>query len=158
MDTTMPKVYAKQARADLDHKAAAWRKLPGSRPHGGWVRAIRDALGMSAADLGDRMGLSQARVSQIEAGELDRSITLGTLERAADALGCDVVYALVPRLPLEQMVQEQALAKARQRLAPVAHSMALEDQTSTPNSAVRIQLESLAQQLIDRRGLWSRSG
>src|SRR5215217_7999866 len=88
-----------RARSALDRRLADWRRLPAreARPHGGWVRAIRDALGMSAADLAERMGVTQSTVARLESSERDGRIQLDTLQRAADALDCDLVYALVPR-------------------------------------------------------------
>jgi hypothetical protein len=44
------------------------------------------------------------------------------LQRAADALGCDLVYALVPRQPLEQIVAGRARDVSRDQLARVDHS------------------------------------
>jgi DNA-binding Xre family transcriptional regulator len=71
----------------------------GQRPPRGWVRAIREALGMTTAELGQRMGLTQSRVSQIERSEELGSIRLDTLERAAQALNCQVRYVFVPNEP-----------------------------------------------------------
>ena len=72
----------------------------GQRPPRGWVRAIREALGMTTAELGQRMGLTQSRVSQIERSEELGSIRLDTLERTAQALNCQVRYVFVPNEPL----------------------------------------------------------
>lgn len=97
-------------------------------PRGGWVKAIREALGMSAAQLGERMGRSQTAISQLERSEQRKTVQLDSLERAAEALGCVVVYALVPRRSLETMINDQALKVASAHLSPVHHSMALERQ------------------------------
>lgn len=63
----------------------------------GWIRNVRLALGMSGVDLARRMGISPSRVSQLERAEPTGEIKVTTLERAADAMGCDVVYVFVPR-------------------------------------------------------------
>ncbi len=141
-----------RARRKLDERLAPVAATVGARPRSGWVRAIRDALGMSAAELGARMGVSQARVSQIERAEVDHAVKLATLDRAADALGCKVVYALVPNEDsLEAMTLRQARRVARRDLDRVSHTMRLEDQSSGVDAA---EVEELARRLTDRRGLW----
>jgi predicted DNA-binding mobile mystery protein A len=134
----------------------AWRKLPakGARPRGGWVRAIREALGMRADDLADRMGVSQPSLTRLERNERMGSVRLDTLQRAADALECDVVYALVPRRSLEQMVNEQARTRALERLGRVAHTMALEDQALS-NEQLERRVGDLADMYLTMPGLWS---
>ena len=124
------------------------------RPHRGWIRAVRDALGMSGPELAARMGVSQSTVSDLEASEAADRIQLSTLRRAADALGCDLVYVLVPRTGLEEAVAARARAKAAAHLGRVAHSSRLEAQEVGADAHDR-QLDELAAQLADRRGLWS---
>lgn len=123
------------------------------RPHRGWIRAVRDALGMSGAELGQRLGVSQQRVAAIEQAELRFSIQLDTLERVADALDCHLVYALVPRTSLTGAVGAQARRKAAQLLRRTAHHSRLENQAS--NDSVDARIKDLAEDLADRRGLWS---
>jgi predicted DNA-binding mobile mystery protein A len=127
-----------------------------SNPGRGWIRAIREALGMTTSQLANRLGIAQPSAVGMEKSEALRSITLETLERAARALDCTLVYALVPRKPLEQMVQERARKKARERLHAISHSMALEDQR-VPTEDEQDQLERLANKLIDGPGsaLWN---
>ena len=96
-----------QARRRLDERFRRLRPLADEpRPHKGWIRAIRDALGMSSTELAARIGVSQQRVSQIEQGELQETITLETLRRAANALDCDLVYVLEPRTSLDEAVRK----------------------------------------------------
>src|SRR5674476_229027 len=119
------------ARRQLDKRLMPVRGLPDgalARPAAGWVRALRDALGMTAQDLAARMGVSRVAVNKLEASEQAGTVQLDTLARAADALGCDLVYALVPRVPLEEQVRRQAEVVARAELGPVATTMALEAQ------------------------------
>lgn len=144
-----------RAREALDRRFDGWRQLPagGARPHGGWVRAIREALGMTTAELGERMGLSQSVVSRMEQSERSGHIQLDTLQRAADALECEVVYALVPRRPLDDMVTERARALAEQRLRRVGHTMALEEQL-VDDAAMAAKLELLIEQYRGAPGLW----
>lgn len=124
-----------------------------ARPQAGWLRAVRDALGMSTRDMAARLGVTSMAISKLEASERAGTIGLDTLSRAANALGCDVVYALVPRIPLEQQVQRQAEAVARAELRPVATTMALEDQSLDAQAAQSLVEDRIAE-LINSRGLW----
>jgi predicted DNA-binding mobile mystery protein A len=125
-----------------------------ARPAGGWLRAIREALGMPQAELARRMHVADTTIGKLEAGELAGTAQLDSLERAADALGCDLVYALVPRVPLELRVEEQARTKAIASLAAVEHTMLLEDQGSSTNGLDAL-LSDEAAAWRDRPGLWS---
>lgn len=84
---------------------------------------------MTMAQLGDRLGVTAPRVAALESAEVSGSVSLKTLERAAEALDCRLVYVLLPRTPLAEMVAERAEALARRRLDAVRHHMALENQS-----------------------------
>ena len=126
-----------------------------ARPPRGWVKAIREALGMTTAQLAKRLGISQPSAVGLEKAEAAKVITLETLERAARALDCTLVYVLVPRKPLETIVRERAREKARERLRTISHSMSLEDQRVHEEDEHE-QLERLAQKLLEGPGsaLW----
>lgn len=142
-------------RRRLDQRFGTIRPaLDVSPPHRGWIRAIRDAMGMSGSQLADRMGISPKTVHDIERSEAAGTIKLETLRRAADALDAELFYVLVPRDSLETMVQDQARAKAAAILEPVAHHSRLEAQSVSAH-ALDDQLAELAERFVDRRGLWS---
>jgi predicted DNA-binding mobile mystery protein A len=126
-----------------------------ARPPRGWIRAIREALGMTTAQLAKRLNIAQPSAVGLEKAEASKSISLETLERAARALDCTLVYVLVPRKPLEQIVQERAHERARARLRTISHSMTLEDQRVREEDE-REQLERLVQKLLEGPGsaLW----
>src|SRR4051812_34546583 len=110
----------KDAIRHLDQRFKALRPLAGSpRPTKGWLRAIRDALGMTSAQLAQRLGVSQPRIIELEKSEANGTVTLNTLQRAAQALGCRLVYALIPEQPLEKTVLERANRLAQQQLSAV---------------------------------------
>jgi len=68
----------------------------------------------------------------MEKGELDGSISIKTLEKAAQGLGCRVVYALIPEEGSLQIMREmQALKKARQMNQYTELHMGLEDQATS---------------------------
>jgi predicted DNA-binding mobile mystery protein A len=144
------------ARRQLDKRLIEIGNLDLTRPPRGWVKAIREALGMTAAQLGARLGVSQVRALALEKGEVNGSVTLASLERAARALDCQLVYALVPRKPLEELIEERASILARKQLQATRHTMALEAQ---PVDSVEeaAQLKLLKQQLIGAAGsrLWA---
>lgn len=105
----------------------AAREIP--RPPKGWIRAIREALGVTSSEIATRMGTSRQLPLQLEKSEAADRITLKSLRAAADALECDLVYALVPRArTLAETARARTLAEARKLVARVEHSMALEDQ------------------------------
>lgn len=126
-----------------------------ARPPRGWVKAIRDALGMTAEQLGTRIGVSQVRALALEKAEASGRITLASLERAAQALDCRLVYALVPRKPLDELVEERAAKLARQKLQATRHTMTLESQ-AVDAADEDAQLKRLKQELIGQAGsaLW----
>lgn len=97
-------------------------------PVRGWIKAIRDALGMTTAQLAERMGIRQPSVVALEQSEVRGTIELATLRRVAEALDCTLVYALVPNQPLDTTIRERARAFARRQWRPVEHSMLLENQ------------------------------
>jgi predicted DNA-binding mobile mystery protein A len=99
-----------------------------SRPNLGWIRSIRMALGMSGKQLAERINVKPPRIVELEKAEVQGNITLRSLQRAAEAMGCDVVYALVPKGNLESILKNQAQKTAQRNLENVAHSMRLEKQ------------------------------
>ena len=111
---------------------------------------------MSTKDLAERLGVTQQTVPDLERSEQRGTIKLETLRRVADALECDVVYQLVPRDSLDDLVTQQARRKATEHLRSIAHHSRLEDQSVTPDDAAA-QIDELAARLIDRRGLWAES-
>jgi predicted DNA-binding mobile mystery protein A len=145
------------ARRSLDKKLSSLReeaKL--ARPHRGWVKAIREALGMTTAQLARRMGVSQPRITELEYAEIGDKVTLGTLRRAAEAMNCTLVYAIVPvKSSLEETLLDRARHKAARILGDVNHTMVLENQNLTQEE-IKGELEDLANSLISKkvRILW----
>jgi predicted DNA-binding mobile mystery protein A len=97
-------------------------------PVKGWLRSIREALGMSGKQLGERVGVSQPRVVQMEKDEISGAVTLKTMRQVAEAMDCVFVYAVVPRTSLEETLRQQAKKVAENRLSRTSHTMLLEDQ------------------------------
>jgi predicted DNA-binding mobile mystery protein A len=113
----------------LDEYFQTLKSEPGLRrqaPSRGWIRAMRDALGMSAVQLADRLGVSRAAVYQLEGREVSRTVSLKQLDKAADAMDCDVFYTLVPRSTVEQTIRTQSKKKAEAKFYKANLSMGLE--------------------------------
>lgn len=145
------------ARKNLDKRLNFLRNSEAlARPSRGWIRAIREALGMTTTQLGKRMGVNQSTALGFETAEMSKGTTLETLERAANALDCRLVYALVPRKSLEALVEDRARNLAKKHMRATSHSMALEDQRVDDDDE-REQLERLVRKLIEQSGsaLWA---
>ena len=152
----MPRVshqVSVRSRELLDGHFEEWQHLRQlARPPRGWVRAVRDALGMSAAALAARLGTTAGAVTRLEQSEAADRIRLDTLRRAADALGCDLVYLLVPRRPLNAIVRDRARELAHRQVSAVEQTMRLEDQAT---GRAKEMEDRLVNQLLERGGLWS---
>lgn len=117
----------KLIREQLDKKIDKFKPVLNTPvPKVGWVKTIREALGMSTYDLADKTDLDQSRISRIESSEAKQEIKLSTLHKMADGLGVKFVYGFVPEADLEAVVRKQALMIAKKRLKRIDHSMKLE--------------------------------
>jgi len=125
-----------------------------SMPPRGWIRAYRDAVGMTAAQLGSRMGISRAAVSQLEQSEVEGTVSVASLRRAAEAMDATAHCVLVPNSSLEDTVVRRARQVAEKDLAAVDHSMRLEDQAVESGPAERLLAEHI-REVIDSRRLWA---
>lgn len=152
MKSNFADLRLKQLDTALDH----WREagLP-PRPPSGWLKAIREALGMTASHVARQIGVAPSTVLRLETSEADDTISLASLRRTAEALGCELHYALVPRRSLADTLAARATELAAQRLAAVSHTMALEAQ-STSRESVEAQTRADAERLLagSRRVLW----
>lgn len=140
----------------LEDRLRSYRPALGSsRPAGGWIRAIREALGMTHRQLAQRVGRKPQTVLDLQSREASQTIQLNTLRELAEALDCELVYAIVPRKPLGAMLEGRARAVARERLRRTGHSMELEQQglgVREQDRAVEREVERLL--AGSRRYLW----
>ena len=131
------------------------REIP--LPPKGWLRAVRDALGMNGRQFADRLGVSPVRVSRMESDELAGALSLNTLRKAADALDCKLVYGLVPITSLDDTVRQQAIRKAKKRLERTSHTMALEAQELSSAGKEQAFDELIEKMLRDQpKNLWDK--
>jgi predicted DNA-binding mobile mystery protein A len=118
------------------------------RPQKGWIRAIREATGITLREMAKRLGKVPSLALYLERSEADYRISLGNLREAAEALGCQLVYALVPKNGSVQDLSEQrARAKAAENVRAVEHTMALEDQAV---GGVEDKIEEETRRLLER--------
>jgi predicted DNA-binding mobile mystery protein A len=144
------------AYEQLDKRFSKLRPLAQvARPSRGWIRAIREALGMTTAQLANRLGVHQPRVIELERGEATGNITVKSLERAAEALGCRLVYTLVPEKPLADTIRQRASLIAERQLASVEQTMRLEAQGVTDKKQHAEAHQQLVEKLLRRLArLW----
>lgn len=143
------------ARKQLERRLAPLRTMALEAPPMGWVRAIRESLGMTARQLASRMGVAASRIPVIERAEKTGATTVRTLRQAANAMDCVFVYAFVPVEPLEEIVRNRAARKAREEVARLDHTMRLENQAlraSDLDDEERRAVERLVAGSL--RGLW----
>jgi predicted DNA-binding mobile mystery protein A len=118
----------KQLTAALNAFKGAKRTL---RPTRGWIRAIREALGMSQQQVARAMQVKQQSLIDFETAEAEDRITLKNLRRAAEAMECELIYAIVPKSgTIQKLAEKRARNEATRRVQSVEHSMALENQAS----------------------------
>jgi transcriptional regulator with XRE-family HTH domain len=85
------------ARRRLDVEMRPYRRAGlTKKPTNGLLRAVRQALRVPMAEIAGKMGVSPSVVFDIEKREPKNSISLRSLSRVAQAMGCKVVYGIVP--------------------------------------------------------------
>ena len=128
------------------------------RPKQGWIREIREALGMTLTQFAQRLGVIKQRVSTLEHQETAGKVTLESMQKAANALNCDFIYFFQPRGGLEKWYQQQALKVAQKSIASVVHTMNLEQQ-SPSKAFVTQDIQELARKLADTgdKSIWENS-
>ena len=118
-------------------------------PRSGWIKAVRGALGLSARQLAERVGVGQSNITRLEEREPLGRVTLERLARTAQAMNCKLIYAIVPDgrfADLEAIIDERARALAEQLVQTTEHSMRLEKQGSSDDDLAK-EVDTLAPQL-----------
>ncbi|MGQ0548993.1 MAG: mobile mystery protein A [Armatimonadota bacterium] len=138
----------------VEEKLRPWQSLPKTPPPRGWVRTIREALGMSIPQLARRLRVTRQTMADLERREIQGSTTFAALRRAADAMDCDLVYAIVPRRELNALLEDQARQRASSEVKKVAHTMRLEAQDVDGAETQRLIDDTAANLLENPRTLW----
>ncbi len=119
----------------LDRKTADLQSDKNIIPKGkSWIGTIREAIGMTALQLANRLGVTQPRISAMEKNE--KNMKISTMEKVAAAIDCDFVYYFKPKTSFQDIVETQAKQKAEAILKTVNLNMALEDQSIAAKEAV----------------------
>lgn len=121
------KLYLEQ----IDRRIKAFSGvLPNSKPMGGWIEAVRKAIGMNMRQLATKMNKTPQAIKQIQEREKAGTITLNSLEETAAAMNMRLVYAIVPMetSSLSELIQQQAEKMAKEIVIRANITMSLEDQ------------------------------
>ncbi len=148
-------VIRQQLDKTLSNFAPAKYNTP---PIKGWIRAVREALGMTGKQLAHRLNVTQPRIPRLEQDEVAGVVSLNTMRQAAEAMDCVFVYAIVPRTTLEETVRARAQKLAEARSQRVAHSMLLEAQGLSPEeqlASLEAEIEELVREMP--KELWERT-
>jgi predicted DNA-binding mobile mystery protein A len=138
-------IVQQQYRSIVDNAAASLAGL--KTPPEGWLRTVRNALGMSGAELAKKMGVTRARVAQAEHAELTGGITLKSMQATAEAMGCRFVYAIIPPSEhIEDIITAQARKKAMAIVGTASTHMALENQ-KLPDDKIAWEVERLTREI-----------
>ena len=138
-------IVQRQYRSIVDNAAASLAGL--KTPPEGWLRTVRNALGMSGAELAKKMGVTRARVTQAEHAELTGGITLKSMQATAEAMGCRFVYAIIPSSAhIEDLITAQARKKAMAIVGTASTHMALENQ-KLPDDKIAWEVERLTREI-----------
>lgn len=137
----------KLIRQQIDSKLMQIKELRQVNADSGWIKLIREALGMTTTQLGKRAGIDQSRITRLEKAETEGDLKLSSLKKMAEGLDMQFVYAFVPKTSLESMVQEQAMKIALKRMKKVSHTMKLEDQELSEKEKAKV-LEDLVQKIL----------
>lgn len=135
----------------IQQKLNLFSKLNEPMPPSGWVKAIRGSLGLTIRQLAERVGVGHGSIAKLEKRETKRKVTIESLENAARAMDCKVVYAIVPiesGNTLDDIIKNKAYEAARKVMKDVAHTMRLEKQ-GTSEKQIQKEIERVAQELVE---------
>ena len=124
-----------QIRA-LDKKTSDLKSAKNIVPQSsGWIKTVREAIGMTVSQLAARLGVTQPRITKMESNE--DNLKLSTMKKAAEAMNCEFVYYFKPRTTFQNLVDEQAQKKAAEVLKTVNVNMSLENQEIAEDEVVK---------------------
>ena len=103
-------------------------------PARGWLRAVREAIGITQSRAAERAAVSRQSYAQFEASEARGAISVSSLRRAARALDCELVHFIVPRAQVAATYGELAAVHdpVARHMRATEHSMSLGGQGGPP--------------------------
>lgn len=135
----------------VQQKLDLFSKMNEPMPSSGWVKAIRGSLGLTIRQLAERVGVTHGSIAQLEKREPKKKVTLESLENAARAMDCKIVYAIVPidsGNTLDDIIMSKAHEAASLILKEVSHTMRLEKQ-GTSEKQIQKEVERITHELIE---------
>lgn len=118
----------------------------------GWIKYTRSVFGMTLKELARLTGLSLPTIAQTEQREAQGKVTIDTLNKVANAMDCDLVYAFVPRDGISDLMQKKAMEKAKRTILKADTHMSLEDQKVTED--IKFRIDNLAEKLLEKGKIW----
>ncbi len=141
-------------RRSYQKKFDTLKKVVIEIPPQGWLRTIRELLGMTTTQFAKKIGVSQPRVFNMEKNE--KKLKISTMEKIADSLNCDFVYAIVPRENIDDIIYNQAKREALKILKNVNRNMGLENQSIDSEELLEDVIKELLNGNIAR--IWNGCG
>ncbi|MCP3659536.1 MAG: mobile mystery protein A [Bacteroidetes bacterium] len=110
-------------------------------PKSGWIYNIRMAINMSLSQLGKKLKMTPQGIRELEQRELNKSITISSLEKIARALDMNFIYGFIPKEgSIKKKLDNRIKKKAIDIVSRTSRMMELEDQKNKQkriNSAIQ---------------------
>lgn len=147
----------KVVRQQLDQRIESLKVfLSSGMPQQGWIKTIREAVGLSSSQLGKKAGFDQSRISRLENAEKNGNLKVSSLQKIAKGLNMRFVYGFVPQQSLEQMVRAQAESVALKRMKTLNTTMGLEQQGLLPVEQKKALNDMIEKILVEQpKDFWS---
>lgn len=134
----------------IDEELKKLRSVEMTKPRMGWIKTIRTALSMSAAQLSKRMGITQQALANLEKREAEETITIAKLRELGNKLDLELVYSFVPKSSLEDYINQRAREVATEIVMKTNQQMILEDQKIDDKKlqqAIKSRAEEIARKM-----------
>ncbi|HRY85500.1 MAG TPA: helix-turn-helix domain-containing protein, partial [Candidatus Omnitrophota bacterium] len=118
-------------------------------PIGQQVRLIREALGMTQAQLARRCGIRQSMIAKIES-DLDLDLRLSTMRKLARGLDCRLLDRLVPDEAIEKVLDQKSLEAAK-KLVGLSKSTAGLEKQMPDDRYIELQVREMQQRIREKR-------
>lgn len=123
-------------------------------PQSGWINIIRKALGLTYAQLAKRVNTSPQVIKKFEQNEAAGKITLNTLKKIASAMNCRFVYAFVPIVSFEKIIDDRVEKVSDAIIKRVSGTMSLESQLPQDDEILRQKNELKVDLKKNLKNLW----
>jgi len=150
-------VARKQLRSTIEQNGIYARKLFQPNPATeGWIKIMRQALGMSGVQLARKMNVTRSLVSNTEKAEIEGRVTIKKMQAFAEAMECEFVYCMIPKEEIQNILKKRAKEKAQSIVDRTNIHMGLEGQALTTERA-KFELERLTEQILkdELSDLWN---